>query len=636
MGPSLNLDVSASNFTMNNLYHHSERGIDILHNAVALAALHDSGRKFPAAKMPSGNAYGNDAEAPQMVDGDRSVDHYPLASWSCRCGQICHHADFLLGTAGCRVAWWFLFLQTRPRYTCIPWLKAAICRNVEGDPTILARSLQVQLQKLISEPAQLRPIDENQKPVIIVVDGLDECEGQHVQEEILCTIRNFTSQYHLPFRFIVASRPEAHISEVFESPFYCGRYRSVDVEESFKDVKKYLCDEFSRIHGEHRTMVNIPLPWPSPEILKELVRKSSGYFIYASTVIRFIDDKNYRPTEQLAVILDRTSSSSTFDTLDQLYIRILSSAPRQDQLLPVLCAISNFDFCPGTLDQLLGLNNGDARLLLRGLHSVLEIPEKDNSSLPISPHHASFFDFLNNPRRSGTFYVGSSHYQMGLAQSLLSLLAGEFRMDIVNCGSTWEQSPLSFIPFITSLPPRTELLSPIKQLNPDYVFKRYLDLEDFDKFLQWLKKIPGAPADLVELWEDYEYMSFVVKKFPVAKFYTTSNKSSVLPPLDIVFQIPGMPRLLQILILVDTDFPEWHVREIRPLTGLTWDDLKTTICALRPIVGRDVDKIRELAHHILHGSFFGEIYPWPTLCRDLARQLICRARATSSLESLTQ
>ncbi|KAE9383868.1 hypothetical protein BT96DRAFT_1104528, partial [Gymnopus androsaceus JB14] len=92
-------------------------------------------------------------------------------------------------------------------------------------------------------------------------------------------------------------------------------------------------------------MANIPHPWPLPDVLEELVWKSSGYFIYASTIIKFIDDKNYRPTERLAIVTDQnsTESDSAFGSLDQLYMTILSTAPRQAQLIPILHALANFD-----------------------------------------------------------------------------------------------------------------------------------------------------------------------------------------------------------------------------------------------------------------------------------------------------
>jgi hypothetical protein len=50
-------------------------------------------------------------------------------------------------------------------------------------------------------------------------------------------------------------------------------------------------------------MAAVRTPWPSSEIIQELVEKSSGYFVYASTVIKFIDDKNFRPKDRLDILM---------------------------------------------------------------------------------------------------------------------------------------------------------------------------------------------------------------------------------------------------------------------------------------------------------------------------------------------
>ncbi|KAJ7831940.1 cyclin-like protein [Mycena olivaceomarginata] len=88
-------------------------------------------------------------------------------------------------------------------------------------------------------------------------------------------------------------------------------------------------------------MQNISSPWPARNVVEELVDKYSGYFIYASTIIKFIGDENYRPTVRLAMVQNTNSpgSESAYDALDQLYMTILSSAPRQSELTPILCAI---------------------------------------------------------------------------------------------------------------------------------------------------------------------------------------------------------------------------------------------------------------------------------------------------------
>ncbi|KAF7352251.1 NACHT domain-containing protein [Mycena venus] len=61
-------------------------------------------------------------------------------------------------------------------------LNSSISRSVEYDPSIVGRSMEVQLCKLIVEPCHLL-IDS--PPLILLIDGLDECETQDSQMEIL-------------------------------------------------------------------------------------------------------------------------------------------------------------------------------------------------------------------------------------------------------------------------------------------------------------------------------------------------------------------------------------------------------------------------------------------------------------------
>ncbi|KAF8168856.1 hypothetical protein K438DRAFT_1615868, partial [Mycena galopus ATCC 62051] len=111
------------------------------------------------------------------------------------------------------------------------------------DPSLIARSIETQLRELIYEPSHLHA-SGIQDPVTIIVDGLNECKGQGMQEKILCAIRNSTIEFSIPLWFIIASRPEPHICELFESPFYEGHYRPFNVEQSFNDFRRYL-NEFA-------------------------------------------------------------------------------------------------------------------------------------------------------------------------------------------------------------------------------------------------------------------------------------------------------------------------------------------------------------------------------------------------------
>jgi hypothetical protein len=193
------------------------------------------------------------------------------------------------------------------------------------------------------------------------------------------------------------------------------------------DVKKYFNDQFARIHCEHQhTMAHIPAPWPPANVVESLVEKSSGYFVYASTIIRFIDDKNFRPTERLVAVSSLTpaDSEAPFEALDQLYIQILSEVPIQfrPKLLDILqcMIISRFTWNALQIDRLLELQTGDTQLILRCLHSLLNMGGNGG----ISVHHASFLDFLKNPQRSSIFHI-KLETRMNVARAVLKALSGD-------------------------------------------------------------------------------------------------------------------------------------------------------------------------------------------------------------------
>ncbi|KAJ7930442.1 hypothetical protein B0H13DRAFT_2533877, partial [Mycena leptocephala] len=240
-----------------------------------------------------------------------------------------------------------------------------------------------------------------------LIDGLDECETQGSQTEILRLIGSAVRHQPKMFHFLIASRPEAHICETFDDSSFDEILDSVNVEKSFQDIRLYFRDKFTRIHREHRdTMGSVQTTWPSADHLNTLVQKSSGYSVFASTAIRFIDDKYSRPTERLALALGLTSTDSEvpFEALDQLYTQILSGVPIRfhSKLLDILqCVIvSKRSRNPLQIDRLLELPSGETQLILRGLHSVLRIKNTDG----ISVHHASFLDFLQDPQRSLGFH----------------------------------------------------------------------------------------------------------------------------------------------------------------------------------------------------------------------------------------
>ncbi|KAJ6484236.1 hypothetical protein C8R45DRAFT_870958, partial [Mycena sanguinolenta] len=284
---------------MNNMQQR-DRGLDILHHAVALEAIHDSAESFPQPKChPETRTkmieYLHDWALDENAEQKILWLHGPAGAGKSAIMQTLARQLQDMGRLGGS----FFFKRGDPTRgngktlfatiayqlaLSVRYLRTPISRIVENNPSIVRRTIETQMNTLISQPCRSH---RNEDHVRVLVDGLDECERHDVQQEILRAIRIASFQSPMFLRFIIASRPEPHIREVFESPVYADIHRPFDVEQSFADVRKYLCDEFARIHREHHIMANIPLPWPSPDILQELVWKSSGYFIYASTIIKF-------------------------------------------------------------------------------------------------------------------------------------------------------------------------------------------------------------------------------------------------------------------------------------------------------------------------------------------------------------
>ncbi|KAF7349087.1 putative nwd2 protein [Mycena venus] len=515
------------------------------------------------------------------------------------------NAKFLFGTIALQLA------------VNSPQLKFRISQAVEENPTLVRRSMGVQLRELI-----LRPCTDLQSPPwTVIIDGLDECEGHDVQQEILRLIGDAAHQ-KIPLRFIVASRPEAHIREVWNASSLPCRYRKFNVEGCLDDVRIYLVAEFARIHSEHSTMATVPTPWPSPHVIDRLVRKSSGYFIYAKTVVKFVDDKNFRPIQRLKDIenLTGTGSQTMFDALDELYTQILCVVP-QHHLVPMLRVLDNFGAALTTseIDTLLGLEPGDAALSLRGLYSVLTFYE-DRPSFS----HASFSDFLRDPSRAGRFYTDESARLTELARSVLPLLSYTYQDRVKNRNRGlirlwWKWNSLSRLLIRTE--PSHELLPSLRAVNLDV-----LEPGATQDILPWLKRIQPPPEDLLRVWRDSDYVSDL-------RLSMRNDEDGLLPVPwrlisgQVMDQVAHVPLLLYIAgAMLWVDYINLIV--LRHILNVSWDEFLTALCRLRPIMrSAEINMWRhnmcQLLAMIIHDWTTSHQGTWrANICSRLARGCI--------------
>lgn len=252
-------------------------------------------------------------------------------------------------------------------------------------------------------------------PKVFIIDGLDEVEAKNSrnpgrdphdvrmesegdQEEILSAILHATKEPAFPFRFIIASRPERVIRAFFAAEG-AGVTHKIFLDDKYdpdSDIALFLGASFAKIRRRYR----LPSSWPSEKDIRELVFNASGQFIYASTVIRFLESgKKPNPKALLHTLLS-WQTRGALAALDALYTRILESSP--DPLLVVRWIWVNLlleQHDAFFLNQLLQDYDGQVSYLLENLGSLISTPPAEDRSSAYGFHHKSFIDFLQDESR---------------------------------------------------------------------------------------------------------------------------------------------------------------------------------------------------------------------------------------------
>jgi len=252
-------------------------------------------------------------------------------------------------------------------------------------------------------------------PRLVVIDGLDECSNVKIQCDLLRIIAGAIPHFPYPLRFLITSRPESHITHTFQHDV--GEVAHYDLStdsDADKDIRHILEEEFAKIRRTHPLRQYLPPQWPPRGTFNFIVRQSSGQFIYASTVIRFVKSRKHKPDHRLQVILGLKppcEMDQPYACLDSLYTSIFLGIQNPGQLEKIqralgiihlrslrsgLFSLSRFTSNRHAIEVLLDLSPGDIFLLFDGLLSLVAVDEND-----IRIYHKSLFEYLLDPSRSG-------------------------------------------------------------------------------------------------------------------------------------------------------------------------------------------------------------------------------------------
>ena len=211
------------------------------------------------------------------------------------------------------------------------------------------------------------------------------------------------------------------------------------------DIKLFFRTQLAEI-AETRSHCSFTEDWPNPSDLKILCEKAAGFFIYASTVVKFVGSKYHTPTTQLAQIisLPHDTTHEGRSGIDLLYTQVLEQVI-DDMGTDVEEICSHIRTVAGAvllvlnslsmkaLSDLLGMPN--IPTTLRSLHSLLLVPEGTED--PIQPFHKSFPDFLMDSSRckDERFFVEPAVHHTKVLLSCLNLMGERLKRNICNLDS---------------------------------------------------------------------------------------------------------------------------------------------------------------------------------------------------------
>ncbi|KAF8800859.1 hypothetical protein BYT27DRAFT_6821236 [Phlegmacium glaucopus] len=289
--------------------------------------------------------------------------------------------------------------------------KGAISNVVSHDPHIFLAPLAVQLKKLVLDPLDLLA-PSGIVPYVIILDGLDETLSPDDQQLVLNVISETLYPLNPRLRILICCRPEPTIVTAFndtDSPLNAisTNISLNDDVDSDADIRAFLVEKFAR------TKKLLPHPptedWPTAENIGYLVAKSSGQFIFAATVDKYVCSPRHRhqAVARLKHVLDlrllphlEDKKKHPFADLDALYSLILRT--RNDVNMSVKATAVCLEYptyfntiLPTDLAKVLDIELSETWAILYELASLF-----DASKEGIRPFHASFGDFLFDSSRS--------------------------------------------------------------------------------------------------------------------------------------------------------------------------------------------------------------------------------------------
>ncbi|RSL92442.1 hypothetical protein CEP52_013802 [Fusarium oligoseptatum] len=269
-------------------------------------------------------------------------------------------------------------------------LRMRIQEAVSADPDIGTKGLYYQWQRLVLEPLSLARSRRASHPLLIVVDALDECEGEDDVRLLIRCLASSVPPGGYQARILITSRPDQAINiefaDVSDQGHQCFVLQDIETTIVNQDLTEFYKHQLAKTDQQFGLQDLL-----SDANIESLVKQSCGLFIYAATP----QDQDRTLVRELDKLYTMILQSSTLGNTDpEEALGCHQSFPWFHRVVGAIVVL--FDtLSASNLCTLLGENS--LRPAIDHFHSVLNIPEQPEK--PIGILHPSFRDFLLDPSR---------------------------------------------------------------------------------------------------------------------------------------------------------------------------------------------------------------------------------------------
>ncbi|CUA76602.1 F-box/WD repeat-containing protein sel-10 [Rhizoctonia solani] len=305
--------------------------------------------------------------------------------------------------------------------------QSSLCEVLGEEPDLSSKHVRKQFERLLRDPL-LQSADAMPSNLVVIIDALDECEDQTGVRLILDLLFQYSRTF--PLRFYVTSRPEP---EIYNRMALHSHSREVihlhEIEKSLvqADIELYLRAELAVVS-------------PSASDIEELVQRSGALFIYAATLVRYIDSgkQSADPYDRLRSVLNVARETTKHHTqIDALYTAILKSALNDDELeaneknnIWVVLRTVLLAQEPISIDTISTLSGIEPRRVLSAIQPLRSVLHQSEQTGVVSTLHASFPDFMFTSERSGAYFCDTVKHSHELAERCFLEMQGQLRFNI--------------------------------------------------------------------------------------------------------------------------------------------------------------------------------------------------------------